>query len=100
MIITFNKNLWQTLVSVLLIIIFINSTGFSQKKKPTRTNAVPQDTSLTVQEKPKQPEVVSKTNISKYNEDLKIWNRSIDETKTWNRNYKFLLDHNCPFFTQ
>jgi hypothetical protein len=45
-----------------------------------------------VQEKPKQPEVVSKTNISKYNEDLKIWNRSIDETKTWNRNYKFLLD--------
>ena len=50
--IIFNKNRWQFPVTVLLIFIFINSIGFSQKKKPTRTSTVPQDTMLTVQEKP------------------------------------------------
>ena len=51
---TFNKNLLQFPVSVLLILTLTNSIGFSQKKKPTRTTTVPQDTTLTVQEKPKQ----------------------------------------------
>ncbi len=54
--ITFNKNLCQTLLSLSLILIFINSIGFSQKKKPTRTSTVLQDTTLTIQEKPKQVE--------------------------------------------
>ncbi|MCK4904368.1 MAG: hypothetical protein KAS35_06715, partial [Candidatus Marinimicrobia bacterium] len=31
----------------------INSIGFTQKKKPSRTTAIPQDTTLTVQEKHK-----------------------------------------------
>jgi hypothetical protein len=48
-----NKNRWQVSINILLIFIFINSTSFSQKKKPSRTTAVPQDTILTVQEKPK-----------------------------------------------
>ncbi|MBU0528768.1 hypothetical protein KKF86_03310 [bacterium] len=51
--INFNKNLPQVLLSILLIFILINSTGFAQKKKPLRTTTVPQDTTLTVQEKPK-----------------------------------------------
>jgi hypothetical protein len=51
---TLNKILWQFPVSVLLIFILTNSIGFSQKKKPARTTTVPQDTTLTVQEKPKQ----------------------------------------------
>ncbi len=37
---------------MLLILILINSIGFAQKKKPTRSTVVPQDTTLTVQKKP------------------------------------------------
>ena len=37
---------------MLLIFILINSIGFTQKKKPSRTTAISQDTTLTVQEKP------------------------------------------------
>ncbi len=37
---------------MLLVFILINSIGFTQKKKPSRTTAIPQDTTLTVQEKP------------------------------------------------
>lgn len=48
-----NKNHWQILVNILLILILINSIGFAQKKKPSRTTAVPQDTTLMIQEKPK-----------------------------------------------
>jgi len=55
--IAFNKNFYQTLVSLLFIFIFINSISFSQKKKPIRTTTIPQDTTLTVQEKPKQVEI-------------------------------------------
>jgi hypothetical protein len=44
------------------------------------------------QEKPEKPEEVSKESIYKYNEELKLWNKSIDKTKEWNRNYKFLID--------
>ena len=36
---------------MLLVFILINSIGFTQKKKPSRTTAIPQDTTLTVQEK-------------------------------------------------
>ncbi len=54
--ITFNKNLLKIPVCILLIFIFINSVGFSQKKKPVRTATISQDTTLTVQEKPKQVE--------------------------------------------
>ncbi|MFC1527687.1 hypothetical protein ACFL5D_02975 [Candidatus Neomarinimicrobiota bacterium] len=53
----FTKNLGQIPIRLLLIVIIISSTGFSQKKKPTRAITVPQDTTLTVQEKPKQVQV-------------------------------------------
>ena len=52
MIIYLNKNIWQILVNTILILVLTNSIGFAQKKKPSRTTAVPQDTTLTVQEKP------------------------------------------------
>jgi hypothetical protein len=45
-----------------------------------------------LQERPEKPEDVSKESISKYNEELKLWNKSIDKTKEWNRNYKFIID--------
>jgi hypothetical protein len=44
-------------MGLFLIFIIISSTGFSQKKKPTRTATVPQDTTLSVQEKPQQVQV-------------------------------------------
>ena len=44
----------QPLISILLVAVLINSINFAQKKKPTRSTSVPQDTSLTIQEKPKQ----------------------------------------------
>lgn len=47
-----NKNTNILIISILLIV----SIGFSQKKKPTRTTLVPQDTTLTTQEKPKPEE--------------------------------------------
>ncbi|MCJ7801266.1 MAG: hypothetical protein MUP82_02790, partial [Candidatus Marinimicrobia bacterium] len=53
----FTRNLRQIPVGLLLIVIIFSSTGFSQKKKPARTITVPQDTTLTVQEKPIQGQV-------------------------------------------
>jgi len=50
----FNKITLQSLISFIMIVIIINSTSFAQKKKPTRNTTAQQDTSLTVQEKPKQ----------------------------------------------
>ena len=64
--ITSNKNRWQFLVSILLIFIFINSNGLSQKKKPTRTNNVPQDTTLTIQEKPQKTQSHTTPTVLKY----------------------------------
>ena len=47
-------NHMRTPANIILICILIISIGFSQKKKPTRTTAVIQDTTLTTQEKPEQ----------------------------------------------
>ncbi|MEE9572477.1 MAG: hypothetical protein V3W20_05490 [Candidatus Neomarinimicrobiota bacterium] len=47
-----NKNLQQILFNMLFVFMLINSIGFAQKKKPSRTSTVPQDTTITVQEKP------------------------------------------------
>ena len=55
--INFTRNLGQVPMGLFLIFIIISSTGFSQKKKPTRTATVPQDTTLSVQEKPQQVQV-------------------------------------------
>lgn len=55
--ITFINSNWRISISILLVFIIINSISFSQKKKPTRTIAVSQDTTLTVQEKPDQGNV-------------------------------------------
>ncbi len=49
-----NINLRRFSVSTLILFIFLNSYGFSQKKKPVRTIAIPQDTTMTAPEKPKQ----------------------------------------------
>ncbi len=55
--INFTRNLGQVPMGLFLIFIIISSTGLSQKKKPTRTATVPQDTTLSVQEKPQQVQV-------------------------------------------
>ena len=46
----------NSLLIISILLISLTSIGFSQKKKPTRTTSVPQDTTLTTQEKPKPEE--------------------------------------------
>ena len=46
------KNLKQILVNFVIVFMLINSIGFAQKKKPSRTSTIPQDTTITIQEKP------------------------------------------------
>jgi hypothetical protein len=43
-------------------------------------------------ETPTKPEDVTKESITAYNEELKTWNKKIDNIKEWNRHYKFLVD--------
>ena len=53
-----HNSYFQLLVNIFLLAFIINSIGFSQKKKPTRNSTVLQDTSLTVQERPKPEQAV------------------------------------------
>ncbi|MEE8341157.1 MAG: hypothetical protein V3R52_03575 [Candidatus Neomarinimicrobiota bacterium] len=48
-----NKNIRRILVNTLFAVVLLGTLGFAQKKKPSRTTTVPQDTSITIQEKPK-----------------------------------------------
>ena len=52
--IDFKANFRHVLISTLIIFVLIHSFGFPQKKKPNRTIAIPQDSTIVIQEKPKQ----------------------------------------------
>ncbi len=52
--INFKANFHHVLISNLIFFVLIHSYGLTQKKKPIRTIAIPQDSTIVIQEKPKQ----------------------------------------------